>query len=340
MHYVNNRDMKKCCFIIPYFGTLPNYFPLFLKSCRYNPDFNWLLITNDETPYDYPCNFRKISMSFSELQSLVQSKFDFPISLDRPYKLCDYKPAYGYIFENYLKDYKCWGHCDVDTIMGKISDFVTEEMLRTYDKLFCLGHFIIYKNTRENCRLFMSKYNGEYLYKKVFSSPNILVFDEELLNCNNINQIFLQKGKKVFQEDYSLNFSIFYKNFLRVKFCGVENGYRNAYLVETPRTSICVWSDGKICRYLKEGDNLICEEYMYMHLQQRRMYYSKRVINAKYIHIIPNAFRSLKKLPNNLFDLQKTKKSTICFHESRLKINGYRKRFKRKMNKILKSFSK
>lgn len=340
MHYVINRDMKKCCFIIPYFGSLPNYFPLFLKSCGYNPDFNWLLFTDDETPYNYPDNFRKVSISFSELQSLVQSKFDFSISLDRPYKLCDYKPAYGYIFENYLNDYECWGHCDVDTIMGKISDYVTEEMLRNYDKLFCLGHFIIYKNTQENNRLFMSEYNGEYLYKKVFSNPEILVFDEELLNRNNINQIFLQKGKKVFQEDYSLNFSIFYKNFLRVKFYGVENGYRNAYLVETPRASICVWAEGKICRYLKEGDDLICEEYMYMHLQQRRMYYPKGIINAKYIHIIPNAFRFLKKIPNNLFDLQKAKKSTICFHENRLKINGYKKRLKRKINRILKLFRK
>lgn len=332
--------MKKCCFIIPYFGSLPNYFQLFLKSCEYNPDFNWLLFTNDKTPYDYPDNFRKISISFSELRSLIQSKFDFPISLERPYKLCDYKPAYGYIFEEYLKDYKCWGHCDIDTLMGKISDYVTDEMLNTYDKLFCMGHFIVYKNTYENNRMFMSEYNGNYLYKRVFSNPEILVFDEELKNRNNINQIFIQSGKKVFQEDYSLNIFIFCKQFLRVKFCGVENGYRNAYFVETPRSSVCVWSEGKIYRYVKEDNDLVCEEYMYMHLQKRQMSYHKSVINAKYIHILPNAFRSLKKLPINLFDLKNIKKSTICFHMNRLKMNGYKKRFIKKLNRILKLFSK
>lgn len=47
--------------------------------------------------------------SFSELQELFQSKFDFPILLNTPYKLCDYKPAYGDIFSKYLGGYDFWG---------------------------------------------------------------------------------------------------------------------------------------------------------------------------------------------------------------------------------------
>lgn len=94
--------MKKCCFIIPYFGKLPNYFPLFLKTCQYNTNFDWLVFTDDGTEYDYPQNVQRVEMTFSELKQKIQSKFDFPISLSTPYKLCDYKPAYGYIFEEYL----------------------------------------------------------------------------------------------------------------------------------------------------------------------------------------------------------------------------------------------
>ena len=328
--------MRKCCFIIPYFGKLPNYFQLFLKSCEYNLDFNWLLFTNDETLYDFPNNVRKISMSFSELQVLVQSKFDFPVSLNRPYKLCDFKPAYGYIFEEYLNDYESWGHCDVDIVLGKISNYITDEMLYKYDKLFCLGHFIIYRNTYENNRLFMSEYNGSLLYKNVFSSSDIFIFDEEFRNKNNINQIFIQKGKNVFQEDFSLNISIFSKKFLRVKFLGTQAGYRNAYYVETPRDSMCVWHDGKIYRYLKEDNSLVCDEYMYIHLQQRRMSVKKNVINAKYIHIIPNAFRILESLPKDISYLEKVKKSTWCFHRTRLMYNNYKKRFKNKCDRIVK----
>ena len=113
--------MRKCCFIIPYYGKFPDYFPLFLHTCRWNEDFDWLFVTDIDFNGDCPDNVHWLRMSFDELKGLVQSKFDFKISLERIYKLCDFKPTYGYVFEEYLKDYKCWGHCDIDTIMGKIN---------------------------------------------------------------------------------------------------------------------------------------------------------------------------------------------------------------------------
>lgn len=36
--------MSKCTFIIPYYGNFPNYFQLFLNSCKYNSDFEWLIL--------------------------------------------------------------------------------------------------------------------------------------------------------------------------------------------------------------------------------------------------------------------------------------------------------
>lgn len=331
---MSNNNLT-CCFVIPYFGKLPNYFPLFLKSCEYNPEYNWLLFTDDKTDYNYPSNFKCVYMEFSDLRNIVQSKFDFPICLDRPYKLCDYKPAYGYIFEDYLKDYKCWGHCDIDIVLGKISDFISDEMLDTYDKLFCLGHFIIYKNTFDNNRLFMKQYNNAPLYRNVFTTPSILVFDEELRNSNNINQLFLRNGKKVFQEDFSLNICIFYKKFLRVKFCGVEHGYRNAYYVETPRNSISIWDEGRICRYCKEGDELIREEFLYIHLQKRSMSFDNTILKSNLIHILPNAFRVAKSLPMSIDDLKSWKQETICFHRTRLILDGYKRRFTNKIKRLL-----
>ena len=79
------KKIKKCCFIIVYFGQFNNYFPLFLKSCAKNADFNWLVITDDETKYNYPENFIVKKMSFKKLRDLVQSKFDFPIALETPF---------------------------------------------------------------------------------------------------------------------------------------------------------------------------------------------------------------------------------------------------------------
>ena len=48
--------MKKCCFIIPYYGKLPNYFNVFLKTCEKNIDYNWLIFTDDTDKYNLPPN--------------------------------------------------------------------------------------------------------------------------------------------------------------------------------------------------------------------------------------------------------------------------------------------
>lgn len=82
---------------------MKNYFNVFLETVRGNPTINWLLMTDDSTKYDYPPNIKVIYNTFDDLRQLVQSKFDFPICLPNPYKLCDFKPAYGYIFDKYIQ---------------------------------------------------------------------------------------------------------------------------------------------------------------------------------------------------------------------------------------------
>lgn len=39
------------------------------------------------------------------MKERIQRIFDFPISLERPYKLCDYKPSYGEVFKDELAGY-------------------------------------------------------------------------------------------------------------------------------------------------------------------------------------------------------------------------------------------
>ena len=73
---------------------------------------------------------------------MAEKKLGFHVSLDQSYKLCDFKPAYGFLFEEYLQGYQFWGHCDIDTIMGNLSKLLTDELLNQYDKLFCMGHMI------------------------------------------------------------------------------------------------------------------------------------------------------------------------------------------------------
>ena len=138
--------MKKALFIIPYFGKFSNTFPYFLKTCALNPDFNWLIVTDDQFPYPFPENVAVQYTQFDKFVQKVQSFFDFPIAIPKPYKICDYRAAFGVIFADELADYQFWGHCDTDQFFGKINHFITDDILTQYDKILCLGHFSLFRN--------------------------------------------------------------------------------------------------------------------------------------------------------------------------------------------------
>ena len=288
--------MKKCCFIIPYFGKLPNYFQLFLKTCSKNPLFNWIVFTDDETTFNYPSNVMKVYMTFGSLRKLVQSKFDFEISLDKPYKLCDYKPAYGFIFEDYLKKFEYWGHCDVDTIMGNLDKFLSPLFEKDYDKLFCLGHMTIYKNTIENNRVFMKPYKNSVVYKEVFSCPEICWFDESWKDEFNINSIFEICGRQIYKKDLSFNLNTRKAWFYRIIF-EYESIAQNRYYTENFVRAAYIWDDGCLYRTFERNHSLEKEEFPYMHFQYRIMTFDKCILSAERFQIIPDKFCRLKKLP-------------------------------------------
>lgn len=302
--------MKKCCFIVPYFGKLPKYFEIFAKTCSKNPNYEWLIFTDDNKKYIIPQNVKIINMSFDELVEIVQKKFDFKIWLRKPYKLCDYKPSYGYIFEDYIKNFRFWGHCDLDTIMGNLEKLITDEMLENYDKIFCLGHMILYKNTFENNRLFMKEYNGEELYKKVFSSEKICFFDETHRGKNNVNSIFEENNKKVFTTDMSLNIRIFPTKFTKITFVREIYGYE----IETFKKAIYIWNNGDLYRIFFDNGKKIYEEFVYAHLQKRNMKFSKKILNANCFQIVPNYFLKMKDVDIDSNNFNKIRKSRISFH--------------------------
>lgn len=321
--------MKKCCFIIPYFGKLPNYFELFAKTCASNVDYKWLIFTDDKTNYKIPQNIEIIHMEFSDLRRKIQEKFDFEISLTQPYKLCDYKPAYGYIFEEYLSNYKFWGHCDLDILLGNLNKFITEDMLNTYDKIFCLGHMILYKNTKENNRIFMQPLNGKFIYKKIYQSEKNFIFDETFGGIENINTIFLNCNKKVYMEDLSLNFNINHTKFIRTVFNPKSLQFEN----EQYKKAIYLWKKGNILRIYKKEKRLQIEEYPYAHFQQRNMKFDRSILSLNSFKIIPNKFIKLETSEINYGNFSKIKRRTLCFHVLEMHIKWKLKKVKCLFNK-------
>lgn len=189
--------MNKIRLIIPYFGILPKFFPYFLLTAKRNQKIDFLIYTDqkvDQFAILNANNIEFVTLSFDELREKVQSKFDFKISLEKPYKLCDYKVAYGLIFEEELRGYDYWGFCDTDVLLGDIYHFLEEHSFfeNDYARYGLLGHLQIFKNSQEVNRIFMSGKDLNYRlnYKNVFTSEQNFIFDEE----KGIQVLFKKSG--------------------------------------------------------------------------------------------------------------------------------------------------
>lgn len=269
---------KRLALIIPYFGKFNSYFPLFLKTCRCNPRTDWIIFTDDKTDFDYPENVHVYYMTFENMKEFIQSGFDFKVSISKPYKLCDYKVAYGYIFYEYIKEYEYWGYCDTDVIWGDLDGFLDKKLKLDYDKLFPLGHLSIYKNSEKLRTLFRSTYICNEIYKAIFSQDKIWGFDELY-----INSMVKDNGLQLYEEDVSANPSVYFYKFRLVKKCQDLN----RYLTEDYVNARYYWEDGNLYREFFNDDTGYMEKnkFPYIHLQQRKMKMDKGILKEGKIEI-------------------------------------------------------
>jgi hypothetical protein len=227
------------------------------KSCSYNESIDWLIYSDCENYSFKPDNVKIVKCSLEEFREKIQGKFDFKISLNRPYKLCDYKVAYGHILEEVLSEYAFWGHCDLDVVFGDIRGFCPDEVLAKYNKIFTRGHLTLYRNTPEVNRYYTLQ-GTKMSYTTVFSSDDSWGFDE----MSGINQILREHNIP----QYSSVDRIADIGTLRYKFklpSIIIKQLRNY------RRQVFYWEDGHIWRaFIYEG-KIFTNEFAYIHFRQR-----------------------------------------------------------------------
>lgn len=311
--------MDKICFILPYFGTLPNYFSLWLKSCEFNTTIDWLIFTDNNIKSSSP-NIKIITISFNEFKNIIQKKFDFKISLEKPYKLCDFKPTYGYIFSNYLQGYDFWGHCDADIIWGNIRHFLNNIDTKAFDKIFIHGHCTLYRNvaTINTCFRDLPSLSPNYTYDKILSAKENYAFDEfgGATSWGGINKMFSKSTFKQYYSEIFDDISIKYKNFYS---CRPIKGYEHLKEKELVKFPIFYKFDrGKLERHviLDNSQQIDISETMYIHLQKRKM--KINTLQKDSFYIVPNSFEPITTDLQTIINRSKHSKLNIAYYLIRL----------------------
>lgn len=282
--------MKKICIIIVYFGKLPNYFQMWLETCKFNESIDFLIITDDKNSFCYPNNVNVVYESFEEVKNRFQKIFNFKIALESPYKLCDYKPAYGEAFADYLKDYDFWGHCDIDLFFGDIRKFITDDILDSNERILTRGHFSLYKNTSEiNIKYRTSLIEGCQNYIDVYTTNDSCCYDEWGGHCGNgISEIFKRLGIKQYDELIYADLS-----FLKYQFKLAQD------MSDECTNRIFMFDKGKLYSYSLKDKNVVKKEYMYCHFQKRNPNINITKDFDKFYFLPPNEFKKLNEIDIN-----------------------------------------
>ena len=175
------KGKYKIVLLICWKGEWPWYFRFFVHSVKYNPTIDFIIFTDERIDVLLPKNIKIVNYSLNNIRSIATKKFGFKVALPNAYKLCDFKPTYGFLFDDYISDYDFWGHCDIDMIFGDIRKFMTNKLLSKYEVIssrhdYVAGTFTLYKNNAKINSLFKLSKD----YELVMKSDIHYCFDE----CN------------------------------------------------------------------------------------------------------------------------------------------------------------
>lgn len=234
--------MKPTALIIAYFSNnaaKPYFLDLFLKSCGKQTDIDFIFFSDwkDTEIFAQYQNIKYHFLTIDEFNRLATEKCGKEINIKYGYKLCDLKPAWPHIFEDFLSEYEYVGWCDIDLVFGDIKSFISEYVDNRYDLItmtqtYTSGAFTIIQNTSK----MHTYYQGAKGWEKIFQDQKHYAFDE-ILRC-----------EADIYEDYST---------------AIKNGkdIRTAFLdvAYECRPDLVIWNNGHVIAEQKEW---LCFHYV------------------------------------------------------------------------------
>lgn len=269
--------MHKITVIIPYFGKFPSLFPFWWASALNNPTIHFLVITDDKEIHSEG-NIEVLNMNFEECKDIIQGCYSFPIAMPSPYKLCDQKGSYPFIFKEFVMDADFVGWGDVDLIYGDLRHFLTDEVLNNYDFISGWGHLTLLRNNDYWREFFKLDVDGLPNYKNVLSSPSNYGFDE-YWHGGLADKALLLHPDKVW------NPMCF--DDLRIPEAHINFKSGNRRMFENDHL-IFEYEEGRMYRVYLIGDNLYKEQTMYVHFKRRMNTLKLEITPCQHYLIVPN----------------------------------------------------
>lgn len=185
------HDGARIAIILPFLSSkmimLPPYFPIFLNSAGGSSSLiDFLVVHNGQLSslineekseiqgFSYPENVKFVDLGSMEnfvshfarvaderLKNNLSEKEKVErllstIISQNPYILVEFKPAMGYIFQEYIHEYSHWGYSDFDILFGDLPKWITLDELTNWDivtygygdqsRLYLRGQFTFHKN--------------------------------------------------------------------------------------------------------------------------------------------------------------------------------------------------
>lgn len=324
--------MNKIALVIPYFGKFNNYFHLWMESAKCNETVDFHIYTDQQI--EGFANIKVHQTTLSEISDLAVRKLS-KISEDNnihninwggvnsPYKLCDYKPVYGLIFDEDLQDYDFWGHCDVDLIFGDIRTFITDDILNKYDRILSRGHFSLYRNNKETNLTFLLSHNnnvGIPSFETVYTSDESFAFDE----WPGLSRIWRAlKHDRLYDEIVFDDIAVLKGHFVSSqKIKTMDVGVSNA---------IFEYEKGHLYRHYLRGGKNVKQETLYAHFQKRPM--SVESLDVNHYLIVPNRFIEFQE-PSIQILKKYGKTKYVYFYAIKLRMGNLNRKLKHLLKRL------
>ena len=124
--------------ICPYFGELPSWYEHWLANTERMRNFGYdFLFDTDEQDFRKRV-WRKLGIECPPMNGTG--------------RVWNFRPAFGMLYEDEIKEFDFWGHTDFDCVYGRVEDWVTANFLdgldvhSNHDDYIC-GPWTLYRNT-------------------------------------------------------------------------------------------------------------------------------------------------------------------------------------------------